>query len=39
MKNINNANIFNTREEQALKQALKAKEQVKKKTMSSQKGE
>ena len=30
MKNINNANIFNTRDEEALKLALKTKEQVKK---------
>ena len=35
MKNIHNANIFNTTEEEALKLALKIKEQVKKKTMSS----
>ena len=30
MKNINNANIFNTREEQALKLALKLKNKLKK---------
>ena len=35
MKNIHNAIIFSTKEEEALKLALKIKEQVKKKTMSS----
>ena len=35
MKDIHNANIFITKEEEALKLALQMKEQLKKKTMSS----
>ena len=39
MKNINNANIFNTREEEALKLALITKEQVKKDNEQPKKSE
>ena len=35
MKNIHNANIFNTRDEEALKLALKIKEQVKKRQLTA----